>query len=486
MTLQQLPVTGLDDPNHRRRHREITNKILTHQFDDSKVQTAAERLAEVTPVNYAYPPGDIRRYGAKVDGVADDSAAVQAAINSNRNVYIPRGTCYLGTTGLTVAIAEQRIHGDGVSSVLQWSTGFTGVGITVTADHFQAQDFCLDKPLVGSIPGAGCIGIDNQSHTSELINIKVFSSGSSTWQGWGYAVQVVNFVHKFTHCRFTAARRALNSLIANYVEAVNCNFSSQAHLGDMVVYFNGGSANSIAHCDIEGDADYAVYVDDGGGASTGNGTLQITGCYIEGQDTAIFIEGTTAPGKDVRGVSIIGNFISGNVATCLIGIQANRVSGLHIAGNCIINHQNFGVIIGAAATAVEIAGNHLSSTAGGWTATSIDTAAIGRFELYAGRKQVVLSGNYTLLLSDNGRQIYQTSALATITIPANASVPLAVGAELVLINNSSGNLTVAITSDTLVFAPSGATGSRTMVPNSVAFLHKVGTTGWFIWGVGLT
>jgi hypothetical protein len=29
-----------------------------------EVQTEAERLAEIMPANCAYPPGDIRRYGA--------------------------------------------------------------------------------------------------------------------------------------------------------------------------------------------------------------------------------------------------------------------------------------------------------------------------------------------------------------------------------------------------------------------------------------
>lgn len=84
MPLQQLPVTGLDDINHRRRHREITNKILTHQFDDSKVQTLAERLAELTPVNYAYPAEpvmDARRYGLYAEGTAAaNAAAITSAI----------------------------------------------------------------------------------------------------------------------------------------------------------------------------------------------------------------------------------------------------------------------------------------------------------------------------------------------------------------------------------------------------------------------
>lgn len=43
-------------------------------------QTAAEASAGVTPSNYAYPPGDLRRYGCVGNGSTDDAAGVLAAI----------------------------------------------------------------------------------------------------------------------------------------------------------------------------------------------------------------------------------------------------------------------------------------------------------------------------------------------------------------------------------------------------------------------
>lgn len=51
---------------------------------DSLVRTSAEIAASVTPVNYAYQPGDVRRYGAVGNGVTSDTAAFQAAINVAR------------------------------------------------------------------------------------------------------------------------------------------------------------------------------------------------------------------------------------------------------------------------------------------------------------------------------------------------------------------------------------------------------------------
>lgn len=42
-------------------------------------QTAAEIAAGVTPTNYSYPFGDLRRYGAKGDETTDDTAAINSA-----------------------------------------------------------------------------------------------------------------------------------------------------------------------------------------------------------------------------------------------------------------------------------------------------------------------------------------------------------------------------------------------------------------------
>lgn len=54
-------------------------------------RTAAEIAAGVTPAAYYYPPGDVRRYGAAGDGSADDTAEIQAALDSSDVVYLPLG-----------------------------------------------------------------------------------------------------------------------------------------------------------------------------------------------------------------------------------------------------------------------------------------------------------------------------------------------------------------------------------------------------------
>ena len=84
-------------------------------------QTPAEVAAGVTPVNYAYPPGDVRRYGAVGDGETDDSAAINAALKANQSVYAPAGTYAVKSSILVNRFNE--LYGNG------W--GANGLGGTV-------------------------------------------------------------------------------------------------------------------------------------------------------------------------------------------------------------------------------------------------------------------------------------------------------------------------------------------------------------------
>lgn len=100
------------------------------------------------------------------------------------------------------------------------------------------------------------------------------------------------------------------------------------------------------------------------------------------------------------------------------------------------------------------------------------------------------SAAYTTVLSDAGKHIYHPSADTTariFTIDSNANVAYPVGTALTFVNDcSAGTVTISITSDTLVLAGAGTTGSRTLAACGVATAIKVTTTRWIINGTGLT
>jgi len=104
--------------------------------------------------------------------------------------------------------------------------------------------------------------------------------------------------------------------------------------------------------------------------------------------------------------------------------------------------------------------------------------------------QLSKSTAYTTVLSDGGKHIYHPGADTTArtwTIDSNANVAYPIGTAITFVNDTSaGVLTIAITSDTLVLAPDGTTGSRTLAANGVATAIKMTSTRWMISGSGLT
>jgi Protein of unknown function (DUF2793) len=110
------------------------------------------------------------------------------------------------------------------------------------------------------------------------------------------------------------------------------------------------------------------------------------------------------------------------------------------------------------------------------------TTAVG----YLGVPQNTQNGTYTTVMTDAGKMIYHTSGSAhTWTIDSNANVAYPIGTVLTFVNeNSGGNVTLAITSDTLRWGSS--TGSRTLAANGTATAVKVASTTWRLTGDGIT
>jgi hypothetical protein len=94
------------------------------------------------------------------------------------------------------------------------------------------------------------------------------------------------------------------------------------------------------------------------------------------------------------------------------------------------------------------------------------------------------TANYTLLLSDRGKLI--TNTTGGWVIPANASVAFPIGTVVSFYNNSASNQTISITTDTMYLAGTATTGSRTLAQRGIATATKVTSTNWVISGAGLT
>lgn len=171
------------------------------------------------------------------------------------------------------------------------------------------------------------------------------------------------------------------------------------------------------------------------------------------------------------------------IAKLASGVLGTATSGADYApatsGSAILKGNGSGGFSSAAAGT-----DYLAPAAIGTTVQAYDA------QLFSNIPQNSQSAAYTLVASDAQKHIYHPSADTTAriwTIPANSSVAYPVGTAITFINDTSaGVITIAITSDTLVLAGAGTTGSRTLAASGIATAIKKTSTSWMISGTGLT
>jgi hypothetical protein len=107
---------------------------------------------------------------------------------------------------------------------------------------------------------------------------------------------------------------------------------------------------------------------------------------------------------------------------------------------------------------------------------------------YRGVPQNPQNGNYTLALKDAGGHVYSANTGSqTITVPDNATVAFAVEDVVTIVNDGTTAISIVPAAGvTLKQAGTANTGARTLAPNGLISVLKVGTDRWFIGAGGLT
>jgi hypothetical protein len=94
----------------------------------------------------------------------------------------------------------------------------------------------------------------------------------------------------------------------------------------------------------------------------------------------------------------------------------------------------------------------------------------------------------TGILTDKGKTVgfSGSTAAQAMTIPASGSVAHQIGTFLAWDNNGSVPFDIDITTDTLIFADDGSTGTRTLAPGGFAVAQLIAAATWKIAGKQLT
>jgi hypothetical protein len=173
--------------------------------------------------------------------------------------------------------------------------------------------------------------------------------------------------------------------------------------------------------------------------------------------------------------SIDNNYSNVNVKAYTESMGFQNYSNVNVAAlittNGLTNYSNVNVI-------AYLAGNITVGNIAG----SVDGYSIG----YRDVPQITVA-NLTLIASDAGKHYYGANTNpTTITIPTNANVAFGNGTAISIVNQGTGNITVANAAGvSLYLAGNSTAGSRTLTSYGMATLIKVQVNTWFINGSGV-
>ncbi len=252
------------------------------------------------------PVANVKAFGAKGDGVTDDTAAIQAALDASYNVYIPAGTYIV--SNLTATLDGTKISGDNVSSVLQFKSGSTGVlfssngkRVEISLLNFYGGNDTSKKTVSTSTADRSGIGINTQLN-SQISNVTIHGFEN-------YGIKSIDTARdRLSHLVVSDSTiyNTFNAFLAgpNYAEYIRIS-NMDIHNNYYGLYLSSG--NITASNNKITDNGYGVYLLGTGIVNNAHGNLSNSLINHNGV-YSIYTEGVTV------GFNFIGNNIfDGNI-----------------------------------------------------------------------------------------------------------------------------------------------------------------------------
>jgi hypothetical protein len=430
-----------------------------------------------------------------VDATDSWTSSENIDLAANKTLKIGTSNVISGTAAALVlgANASTSItlgHASGITTILgttQLTSGSTKIGNTTLT---QGGTVGITLPtLAGTLVGTG----DTGSVTSTMIADGTILTGdlassSSTSTGVTYAKMQYASAQYRVLGRISASAGVVEELTPdNLITTLNqATTALQVGKGG-----TGATTAPAAMANLMGYTPTATaagtttltnassYYQQFTGSTTQTVVLPVTSTLITGWTFHIVNNSTGNLTVNSSGGNLVITVIPGTTAmvTC-INIGVTDATGWEFGLTDFSSSTGTGAVVMGTSPVITPAAP--AGTTSGTVTTSASTAG------YIGMPQNSKSASYTLQATDAGKHIYVTTTGQTITIPANSSVAFEIGTAITIINAASVSTSIAITTDTMLLANAGTTGTRTLAAHGVATLIKITATSWIASGNGLT
>jgi hypothetical protein len=369
-------------------------------------------------------------------------------------------------TGSFTTLSATTVSGAGAFSTLSASGAVTGAGFTA----FMASPPAIGGTVAAAGTFTGLTATGAITHNTTTNSQSYTTTGAGTITITSATAGNINGMNIGATTAGTGAFTTLSATSTVSGAGITALFASPPAIG-------GTAAAAGAFTTLTASSTVTLSPANAGVAlsPTGTGTVTINPA------TASTINNCSV-GATTRSTGAFTTLAANAAATFTLGAT---VSGGNFSSRGISDTATATILTlasaGVAASIAGVSGTHSTKIAD--SATNLFNA--GYLELPVNNA----GATYTAVLADSAKVLYYNGTGATTyTIPANASVAYPVGTTLTFVNDATGatNMTIAITTDTMVLSPGGTAGSRTLAQFGRATAHKVTATRWIISGSGLT
>ena len=322
-------------------------------------------------------------FGAVGDGVTDDTAAIQAAIDSNKSVYIPYGI-YKITSTITLNQSYSSIVGDKRLPIIRHHNPGTGPAINVTAtpggaynQHSSVENLIIEArdpstgaywyPTFSSTPNINQAGIAFQAtdygfnavQRCTARNLRIFNFSVAVWNHNTVDQRIddirIQMAAAIPDGSYTVANKAIGIFCDGTpgggfspnasVEITNCTFGMggcpqiATRIG---IYAYGADLRDIwVTGGVYSQGDYGIWMESTGTDS--NMDIHLTRVMSDQSDVAgIYLKNLSATGavSIIGGYSVISSISTGGGALVIDGCKGVSVSGGYQALGLSENNSN--------------------------------------------------------------------------------------------------------------------------------------------------